>query len=388
MCLLCRFSRFGEIKVHQSLNENLYCVRTDIINTRKIVFEMKAIDFFCSGGGMSFGFQEAGIQVIAGIDNDLSCKKTYERNIRGAKFLHEDITIFSFSSFENQIGVSRNDDSMIFVGCSPCQYWTILNTDKSKAEKSKNLLIEFGRFVEHYNPGYVIVENVPGILSKKDQSGFPQFLTILESMGYHVKYEIVNLNKFGVPQSRKRFSLVASRIGDKLIFPKPNQNEPVLQDFIGVKNGFPAIEAGNKDSSPFRHTTAGLSEINLERIRITQKNGGTRLDWAATELQLETYKKRDSSSFADSYGRMRWDMPAPTITTKFYSISNGRFGHPEEDRAISLREGATLQTFPKSFIFETDGISATARMIGNAVPPEYARRIGIEIMRNSDNGIY
>ncbi len=113
---------------------------------------------------------------------------------------------------------------------------------------------------------------------------------------------------------------------------------------------------------------------------MTNKNGGNRVSWANTDLQLETYKKRDKGSFTDTYGRMSWNKPAPTITTKFLSISNGRFGHPEEDRAISLREGATLQTFPKEFVFKTISIGVTAKIIGNAVPPEYARRIGNAIL--------
>lgn len=147
-----------------------------------------------------------------------------------------------------------------------------------------------------------------------------------------------------------------------------------------MQNGFPKISAGHKDESEFMHTTSGLSNKNLERIRKTGINGGTRADWAETELQLETYKKRSKNSFKDTYGRIYWDKPAPTITTKFHSISNGRFGHPEEDRALSLREGATLQTFPKNFVFKTNSIGATARIIGNAVPPEYARRIGEAII--------
>lgn len=338
--------------------------------------KIKAVDFFCSGGGMSYGLQQSGINVIAGIDIDLSCKETYEANIPNSKFIHADITEFNEEELLQYINIKKDDNELVFIGCSPCQFWTIINTDKEKSKKSKNLLSDFERFVNHYYPGYVVVENVPGILSKKEESGIEEFINNLENKGYVVKYKIVNLNNYGVPQSRKRFSLIASRVDINGIFPTEEIHKPVVKDFIGEQNGFPKISAGHKDESEFIHTTARLSDKNLERIRKTGINGGTRSDWAETELQLETYKKRNANSFKDTYGRMFWDKPAPTITTKFHSLSNGRFGHPEEDRALSLREGATLQTFPKKYVFKTTSIGTTARIIGNAVPPEYARRIG------------
>jgi len=342
---------------------------------------LKAVDFFCSGGGMSYGLHESGIDVIAGIDIDLTCKETYEANIPNSKFIHADITKFNEEELLEHINIQRDDNELVFIGCSPCQFWTIINTDKEKSKKSKNLLSDFERFVNHYNPGYVVVENVPGILSKKEESGIEEFINNLENKGYVVKYKIVNLNNYGVPQSRRRFSLIASRVDDSGIFPTEENFKPVVKDFIGIENGFPKITAGHNDETDFIHTTAGLSKKNLERISKTSINGGTRSDWSDTELQLETYKKRKANSFKDTYGRMFWDKPAPTITTKFHSISNGRFGHPEENRALSLREGATLQTFPKNFVFKSSSIGTTARIIGNAVPPEYARRIGEAILK-------
>ena len=343
---------------------------------------LSAIDFFCGGGGMSCGLRQAGINVIAGVDFDPDARETYECNNGGAKFVNADVTNLQLDYFEKEMGVRRNDDTLIFVGCSPCQFYSIINTEKTKSQKSKDLLLDFAKFVDYYRPGYVLVENVPGILTNKS-SILPQFLERLQAMGYATcVHEVVDLSYYGVPQSRKRFSLMATRLNrPHLHLPQPDSKRSVLKDFIGEDHGFPKISAGTRDLSDFAHTAAGLSEKSLKRMRKTTPNGGSRLDWADDpELQLECFKGKDDA-FSDTFGRMRWDKPASTITTKFYSISNGRFGHPEEDRAISLREGATLQTFPKDYVFKTKGIEPTAKLIGNAVPCEYARRLGEMIIK-------
>ena len=159
-----------------------------------------------------------------------------------------------------------------------------------------------------------------------------------------------------------------------------------LDKVIGKKNGFPEVKAGYRDDSDFCHTVAGLSDKSLIRLQKTRHNGGNRLDWAnEKDLQLKCFVGKDDS-FKDTYGRMWWNRPAPTITTKFFSISNGRFGHPEENRAISIREGATIQTFPKNYVFKTTSIAAAAKLIGNAVPPEYARQLG-EAIKKTDYSI-
>lgn len=343
---------------------------------------VRAIDFFCGGGGMTCGLRQAGIEVIAGVDIDKEAKETYEYNNLGTTFIESDVRNLRSNYFERKFGVKRNDDSLILVGCSPCQFYSIINTDKEHSLKSKDLLRNFARFVEYYRPGYVLVENVPGILTNK-QSIWPVFYKKLQELGYNnIVYDIVDMSYYGVPQSRKRFSLIATRLDVNIRLPNADTSQALLSDFIGESNGFPKIEAGHKDFSPFNHTVAGLSDKCLSRLRKTRHNGGSRLDWASDpELQLKCFIGKDDS-FKDSYGRMWWNKPAPTITTKFFSISNGRFGHPEEDRAISLREGATLQTFPKDYIFKSNSIATTARLIGNAVPCEYARRLGEVIINN------
>lgn len=347
----------------------------------------KAIDFFCGGGGMTCGLRQAGINVIAGIDIDKDAKETYEYNNPGSVFINSDIKHLQKDYFEREFCIQRNDDNLILVGCSPCQFYSIINTDKNKSLGSKDLLMNFAEFIEYYMPGYILVENVPGIMTHKS-SILPYFLQKIKDLGYkNLVYKIVNMSHYGVPQSRRRFSLIATRLENVIVkLPDEDEKESVLSDYIGKKNGFPKICAGHKDSTAFNHTTARLSDICLRRLMKTSHDGGTRFDWANDpQLQLRCFIGKDDC-FKDTFGRMWWNKPAPTITTKFYSISNGRFAHPEEDRAISLREGATLQTFPKTYEFKTNSITATAKLIGNAVPCEYARRLGETIKKITNNG--
>ncbi|MDR3267462.1 MAG: DNA cytosine methyltransferase [Tannerella sp.] len=347
--------------------------------------DYKAIDFFCGGGGMTCGLRQAGIRVLAGVDIDPQCKETYEANNHGSKFVEANIKELPTEYFKKEFSVKKDDDRLILIGCSPCQYYSIINTTREKSKQSKDLLMDFQRFVDYYNPGYVLVENVPGIITNKE-SILPVFLNFLAEKGYTTKYKVVDMSYYGVPQSRKRFSLIASRIDKNIDLPNPEEKQALLEDFIGVKNGFQPIKAGHKDETNFNHTVSGLNEICIKRLEKTPQNGGNRLSWKDDKsLQLKCFDEKDNS-FKDTFGRMWWKKPASTITTKFFNISNGRFAHPEEDRAISLREGATLQTFPKDYVFKTSSIASTAKLIGNAVPPEYARRVGLSIINNSSNG--
>ncbi|MEP2772370.1 MAG: DNA cytosine methyltransferase [Fulvivirga sp.] len=344
---------------------------------------LKAVDFFCGGGGMSYGMQKAGINVLAGVDNDENCKETYEANINGASFINADVFNLKENDLQKKLGLRRRDKNLILIGCSPCQFWSIINTNKTKSQKSKNLLVEFRRFVEYFRPGYVIVENVPGVLRKKKESGLEDFILWLENNKYQVHFDVHNTNNYCVPQNRKRFTLVANRTSKNKVFPEKEKLKLTVKDVLGEKNGFPKVKAGNLDKTDFLHTTAKLTDLTIERLQNVEKNGGDRLGFANIEhLQLKCFKGKDNS-FKDTFGRMWWDKPAPTITTKFLSVSNGRFAHPEEDRGISLREGAVLQSFPKDYKFKGKSQASIARMIGNAVPPEYAKRIGLSIINNT-----
>lgn len=332
---------------------------------------------------MTYGLRQAGIEVMAGIDVDPNCKETYEINNKPSKFILADIRSLSERDIENELNIVRDDDDMIFIGCSPCQYWSIIKSNKTKAHESKNLLDDFRRFVEYFNPGIVVIENVPGIFSKPE-SPLKNFVSFLESNGYaSIEHRVVKVCDYGVPQSRKRFILIASR-NKAIPFPSAEKDDTLtVRNFIGDKKVFAEVQAGNRDETDFCHTTQGLTDISLRRLELTRKDGGTRDSWKDTDLQVNVYKNKDGNknfAFRDVYGRMFWDKVAPTITTKFFGISHGRFGHPEQNRAITIREGATLQTFPLDYVFKSNSIAGKARLIGNAVPPELAKRIAQAIV--------
>lgn len=355
---------------------------------------LQAVDFFCGAGGMTNGLLQAGIDVVAGIDNHLPCALTYQHNDNNirksgkpAKFLHLDINALTGDKLLKLTRLKRGANNLIFVGCSPCQFWSKVNTDKNKSAQGKRLLDHFRDLVLDVLPAYVVVENVPGLATRADESGLDEFRNSLRNatLPYRITEAIVPVAFHGVPQKRRRFLLIATRLPGSVNLPASTPTkggwptDMAVKNFIGVSKGFKAIPAGHKDTSGFHHTTAKLEAQNLERIRLTHHNGGTRSAWRNNaELMIPAYEGRDDD-FPDVYGRMSWDEPAPTITTKFNSLSNGRFGHPEEDRAISLREGATLQTFPREYAF-VGGKMEIARQIGNAVPPELARRIGGQLL--------
>ncbi|WP_455666766.1 DNA cytosine methyltransferase [Phocaeicola sp.] len=345
---------------------------------------MKAVDFFSGAGGVTCGFSQVGIDVLAGIDNERLCEKTYVENNKrldgqNINFICKDIASLTPEELRNYLPeLQVNDDEMIFVGCSPCQYYTHLTKNKKKSEESKTLLEEFRRFVEYFQPGYVFIENVPG-LQTNAESPLGNFKVFLTDNGYQYDDGVLNAKYFQVPQNRRRYILIATRlnnINNAIRIEKQNTGKiRTVRDAIGNMNIFHPIGAGTIDDSPFQHSSAALSLINLKRLANTPLDGGDRRSWAANEkLQLKCYKNH--SGHTDVYGRMAWDKPAPAITTRFCSISNGRYGHPEQLRAISLREGAALQSFPNNYVFYANSQGAIARMIGNAVPPLLASSIG------------
>jgi DNA (cytosine-5)-methyltransferase 1 len=345
---------------------------------------IKAVDFFCGAGGVTRGLLDAGIDVVCGIDNDSTVKMTYqENNLRpnGKKveFIEIDINKLAFKELSQKIK-KEEFDKLLFVGCAPCQPFTKINTIKDKREKEKNYLLRFADFIEFFKPDYLFIENVPGITAKKYGGIFGKFKSRLKKLGYHFKDNNINAKKYGVPQNRNRRILIASS-KDAISFPEETYGKG-KKDYVTVSDIFKkykmkALKAGETDPDDNLHRVANLNENNLWRIQNTPKDAGGRQIWMQTK-PVACFL-RHKNSYTDVYNRMYWNKPAPTITTRFNSLSNGRFGHPEEDRAISLREGALLQTFSADYNF-FGSTADIAKYIGNAVPVELARILGLHFI--------
>lgn len=334
--------------------------------------EIEAIDLFCGVGGLTHGLEQAGVNVKAGYDLDKKCRYPYEEN-NDADYISQDVKSLEPEKVSSHF--SEGSKTLI-AGCAPCQPFSNMSNDSTKKDSKWALLKDFARIVENIKPDFVTMENVPPVRNYKV---FEEFVSRLENSGYEVNYNQVYAPKYGIPQTRKRLILIAS-LDKECKLPDPiyakEESYPTVREKIG---DLPEITAGEKHSEDPLHWCAGLSQKNLKRIRQSSP-GGTWEDWD-DDLILDCHKKDSGSSYKSVYGRMEWDEPSPTITTQAYAYGSGRFGHPEQDRAISLREAAMLQTFPENYKFidpedEDPNKTEIGRMIGNAVPVKLGRIIG------------
>jgi DNA (cytosine-5)-methyltransferase 1 len=336
-----------------------------------------AIDVFCGIGGLSYGLKKAGINVVAGIDSDESCKYAFETNVMG-QFLAKDIADVK-GSFLKKTYWKDESKIKILVGCAPCQpFSSHSNKDKKRYYGKKwNLLNEFKRLVTESSPDIVSMENVPNLAN---QPIFQRFLLSLKDAGYFVSYSNVYCPDYGIPQKRRRLVLLASKLGEIKLIPKSHSPD----QYVSVKQAIgdlPAIQSGQICETDFLHRTSKLSQDNLHRIKASKPNG-TWMDWDES-MKLECHKKDTGASYKSVYGRMSWNEPSPTITTQFYNYGTGRFGHPVQNRAITIREAAILQSFPRGYKFcessETISIKNLGVHIGNAVPVDLGLAIGKSI---------
>lgn len=339
---------------------------------------IRAVDLFCGVGGLTYGLVQAGIEVVAGIDIDPECKYPYEANNK-AKFMQRDVNELSASEVATIIGGA--DVSMI-AGCAPCQpFSTYSRSGRSKKRGDDWQLVEtFGRLVKEVQPDLVTMENVPQLI---DHPVFDQFLENLD--GYSVEWSVVQAVRVGIPQTRKRLVLIASKLGAYgLTVAQDNERVRTVREAIGRLR---PIKAGESDPKDRLHVASRLSKTNLERIRHS-KPGGTWRDWP-DELQAACHQKSTGATYPSVYGRMSWDDASPTITTQCFGYGNGRFGHPEQDRAISLREAAILQTFPPTYKFvppsEPVRFNVLGRLIGNAVPVRLGEVVGQTIVAHASH---
>jgi len=336
---------------------------------------IKVFDFFSGCGGASKGFQQAGLEIVLALDNDPAAADTFAANFKTAHFVTIDIASVSPDDLEPFFR-SCEGSPVLFSGCAPCQPFTKQNTKPKDADVKRTLLGEFQRFVEYFEPELVFVENVPGMQKVEGKNGpFDEFVKALKEHGYYVEHQIVASQNYGVPQMRRRLILIASRLGP-ISFPSkdhgpgtPHPQFATVKEWIG---SLPSIEMGETHPSDPIHRAAHLSELNLRRIQALSE-GQDRTEWA-DPLKLRCHTN-GYNGHTDVYGRMWWNKPATGLTTRCISLSNGRFGHPEQDRAISVREAARLQTFPMDFVFKGN-LASMARQIGNAVPVLLAQRFG------------
>ena len=368
-----------------------------------------AVDFYCGAGGTTRGLIDAGGYVVAGIDKDPRCKSTFENNNRNQtldhawpKYLEYDMftgsDIYPEGQREDAIAMVESllprvqrvapESPLLFAICAPCQSFTkfvqrhLQEDRENERERNETLLQQTLPFIERFQPEMVLSENVPGARRGKFEETWHSFWNELRDLGYAIGERSVSAERFGVAQKRRRLIAVAvksdrnevMRLDNRI--PREDAAAPV-QTVMGRIGNLPHLQAGEMNEEfHVNHRCRDLSDLNKRRLLATEPGGNNRE--LNEEMVLPCHQRLDEAGdngFKDSYTRMRPDGPAPTITTRFISVSNGRFGHydSEQARGLSILEGALLQSFDQEYTFPTDSMDTAARMIGNAVPPKLAR---------------
>lgn len=340
------------------------------------------MDLFCGAGGLTRGLLDAGISVAAGYDVDEACRFPYEHNNKGAAFKKVSVTDLDAASLAAHYPLGR---TRILVGCAPCQTFSKYTQGLDNEDDPKwTLLDQFARLVREVEVDIVSMENVPEL---QRHPIFDRFLATLTDEGFQftkdAEKRVVYCPDYGIPQHRRRLVLVASRLGPIELIPPTHTGKRQRNVRVALSK-LPKLEAGETCEADPLHRTSELSLLNLRRIRHSRP-GGTWRDWPR-ELVADCHREKTGKTYPSVYGRMEWDKPSPTITTQFFGFGNGRFGHPEQNRAISLREGAILQSFHKRYQFVEKGgdycFKTIGRLIGNAVPVRLGEVVGKTIKRH------
>lgn len=334
---------------------------------------ISCVDLFCGAGGLTHGFVLEDLPVVAGIDLDPACRFPYEANNQ-AKFIERNISTVA----AEELGALFGDAELtILAGCAPCQPFSSYaqRYELDGKDGKWGLLYEFARLAQGTEPDVITMENVPTVAK---HTVFHDFVDTLTRLGYKVWFDVVDSSRYGVPQMRRRMVLLASKHGDIEMIAPTHKTPKTVRQAIGRLRSLSAGESAPRDKL---HIASTLSEKNLKRIKAS-KPGGTWRDWPK-DLVADCHRAKSGRTYPGVYGRMEWDKPAPTMTTQCYGFGNGRFGHPEQDRAISLREAAILQSFPRDYAFvPRDGevsFTVLGRLIGNAVPVNLGRAIARSI---------
>lgn len=339
-------------------------------------FVGEVVDLFCGVGAISHGFHRANFQIKAGYDLDANCKYAFETN-NSARFHERDVSALTGDEVRNHFSGKLPS---VLVGCAPCQPFSTYK-QRYAEDPQWDLVPRFAEIAVECAPDYISMENVPRLLEYKEGAVFGSFKKTLEAAGYTVWFNVVSAEECGVPQTRRRLVVIATKNGGLASPELWATSALTVRETIAH---LPKLKAGEACQTDPLHKASSLSSTNLKRIRASTP-GGTWRDWPV-ELVAECHRRSSGRTYPSVYGRMEWDKPSPTITTQAFGFGNGRFGHPEQDRAISLREAAILQSFPEDYKFLPPGKSASmkevGRWIGNAVPVRLAEAIAKGITRH------
>jgi DNA (cytosine-5)-methyltransferase 1 len=342
----------------------------------KSFFLGEVVDLFCGVGALSHGLKKSGFKILAGYDVDAKCKYAFEHNNHGA-FYTRDVAKLTAKEIKKHFS---NTVPSVLAGCAPCQPFSTYK-QRYQEDPQWGLVPNFAKLAVEVGPDYVTMENVPALLRYKKGKVFEEFCNCLTSSGYTLHWTVAKCEEYGVPQRRRRLVVIAAKSGNIKALNPTHTTAISVRDAIGQ---LPAIGAGETNPNDPLHTAANLSSINLRRIKIS-KPGGTWRDWPE-ELRAPCHRRPTGKTYSGVYARMTWDQPSPTMTTQCFGFGNGRFGHPEQDRAISLREAAILQSFPNDYVFlpsnEKIAFTEVGRWIGNAVPVKLAEAIGHTIIKS------
>ena len=339
---------------------------------------IKAIDFFCGAGGLTRGLLDAEIEVLAGVDNDESLRKTYTHNNKPSRFINKDINTIDIHKLRKELKI-QNEDTTLYAACTPCQPFSTLSRQNWEDDDRKILLLTFAEIVEESPPDFILVENVPGLNNGPGKEIYDDFLDILKNCEFSdPAADLLDAKHFGVPQTRQRFILLASKTGSiSLPIPMTNPSQFVtVRECIGE---YPEIADGGESENYLNHKARELKSHHKRIVEAVPEDGGSRGDITDTSILLKCHQERPDAH-RDVFGRMAWDKPAPTLTSRCTDVYSGRFIHPEQDRGISLREAAALQTFRDDYEFFGSSITGIARQIGNAVPVKLAEELGKSII--------
>lgn len=372
---------FIAIKNHEVIIDDAKDQCYNLFSVKRRLILIKVVDLFCGAGGLTHGLQKAGLSVVAGYDIDATCRFAYEKNNKSL-FVQKSVTDIEDDELQKYFAGA---DIKVLAGCAPCQpFSSYTNSAKQGVVRSKDkrwsLLYSFAKQIKNSNPDIITMENVPRVVNHKV---FLDFIKALKKDGYHVWYDVVFCPDYGMAQSRSRLVLLASKFGEVKLIPPTHtkENYRTIKDIIGK---LPKLEAGQSDEFDKLHRSASLSELNIKRIKAS-KPGGTWHDWPE-ELRAKCHTKDSGATYTAVYGRMSWDKLGPTITTQCVGFGNGRFGHPEQHRALSLREAALLQSFPENYEFWPTDVAVemrnVARLIGNAVPVRLGEVVGLTILEH------